>query len=144
MSTEPTPRSVRVAGAVTTLQAVAGLAFMIALLVRGLAGDLGGVGTLNARETFGEAAYYGVLSGLVLVVGIGLWRGRHWARTPSVLVQLLLLGTAWYALGPSKQLLVGLVLAAPAVAVLWLLFSRSGRQWSFHASAAPDAEADPK
>jgi hypothetical protein len=140
VTTAATPRSVRIAGLITTLQAVAGLLFVTALLIRGTTGDLGGVGTLNRASTFGEAGYYGLLSAGVLAAGIGLLNGKHWARTPSLLLQLLLLGTAWYAFGPSGQPLIALVLAAPAVAVLYLLFNREGRQWAFEADLAPDAE----
>lgn len=144
MSTEVTPRTVRIAGALTTAQAVVGLVFVLALLIRSGSGELGGVGTLNRSSVYGEAAYYAFLSFAVLAAGIGLLRGKHWARTPALLLQLLLLGAAWYALGPSGRPLIGLVIGAPAVAVLYFLFNREGREWSFHASAAPDADHDPR
>ncbi|GAB3277631.1 hypothetical protein [Parasphingorhabdus pacifica] len=142
MSTEVTPRTVRIAGALTTAQAAVGLVFVVALLIRGASVELGGVGTLDRGSTYGEAAYYAFLSACVLAAGVGLLRGKHWARTPSMLMQLLLLGAAWYALGPSGRPLIGLLIAAPAVAVLWFLFNREGREWSFHAGAAPDADSD--
>ncbi|GAA0516740.1 hypothetical protein GCM10011581_46750 [Saccharopolyspora subtropica] len=132
----------RIAGVLTTLQAVAGLAFVVALLVRSTSDDLGGVGQLERGETYGEAGYYTLLAAGVLAAGIGLWKGKHWARTPALLMQLLLLGTAWYAFGPSGQPLIALVIAVPAIAVLWFLFNREGRAWAFHASTAPDADRD--
>ncbi len=134
-----TPRTVRVAGALTTVQAVVGLAFVAALLVRSTSADLGAVGTLNRGETYGEAGYYALLALGVLAAGIGLLRGKHWARTPVLLLQLLLLGVAWYALGPSGQVWIGLLIAVPSIAALWLLFNREGRKWAFYAGAAPDA-----
>lgn len=140
--TEVPPRTVRVAGALTTLQAVVGFVFVVALLIRSVSPGLGGSGTLSRGETYGEAGYYVVLSVLVLAVGIGLWRGRHWARTPALLLQLLLIGVAYYAFGPSGQPVLGLVIGVPAVAVLWFLFNRAGRAWSFRAAAAPDAERE--
>ena len=140
MPTEAAPRTVRIAGALTTVQAVVGFVFAGALVFRGMAPDLGAVGTLNRGATYGEAGYYGMLSAAVLAVGIGLWRGKHWARTPVLLLQLLLLGIAWYALGPSGSLVVGLVIGVPSLVVLWLLFNRAGRAWSFRAGTAPDAE----
>ena len=133
----------RIAGVLTTLQAVVGLVFVGALLVRSTAADLGGVGTLDRGETYGEAGYFAILALAVLAAGIGLLRGKHWARTPALLLQLLLIGVAWYAFGPSGQLWIGLIIAVPSIAVLWLLFNREGRKWSFYASAAPDADADP-
>jgi cbb3-type cytochrome oxidase subunit 3 len=142
VSTAAVPRTVRIAGVLTTLQAVAGLVFVVALLVRGSATDLGGTGTLNRADTYGEAGYYALLVAGVLAAGIGLWKGKHWARTPTLLLQLLLLGTAWYAFGPSGRPLIALAIAVPAIAVLWFLFNREGRAWAFHASTAPDAEPD--
>jgi cbb3-type cytochrome oxidase subunit 3 len=140
--TERPPRTVRVAGALTTLQAVVGFVFVILLLIRSLAPDLGATGTLNRGETYGEAGYYAVLSAAVLAVGIGLWWGKHWARTPTLLLQLLLLGVAWYAFGPSGQPLLALVIGVPSLAVLWFLFNRAGRAWSFRAATAPDAKRE--
>lgn len=143
-ASEVTPRAVRVAGVLTTLQAVVGLVFVGALLVRSGAVDLGGVGTLDRGETYGEAAYYSILALAVLAAGIGLLRGKHWARTPVLLLQLLLIGAAWYAFGPSGQVWIGLLIAVPSIAVLWFLFNREGRKWAFYASAAPDADAEPR
>ena len=140
MPTPPAPRAVRLAGILTTVQAVAGFVFVVALVIRGLSSNLGGVGTLNRGDTYGEAGYFALLAGAVLAAGIGLWRGKHWARTPVLLLQLLLLGTAWYATGPSGRPLIGLVIAAPAIAVLVLMFTRNGRAWAFYADAAPDAD----
>lgn len=137
-----TPRSVRIAGVLTLLQALVGWVFVVALLVRGTASDLGGVGTLEQGQTYGEAGYYALLAAGVTAAGVGLWKGKHWARTPALLLQLLLLGTAWYALAPSQRPDIGLLIAVPAVAVLCCLFNREGRAWSFYASAAPDAYPD--
>lgn len=141
MPADPAPRTVRIAGVLTALQATVGFAFVVALLVRASSGDLGGVGTLNSSATYGQAGYYALLSSGVMAAGIGLWRGKHWARTPSLLLQLLLLGVAWYAIGPSGAPLIGFAIAAPAVAVLWCLFNHRSRGWSFYAGAAPDADA---
>ncbi|MGW5648338.1 hypothetical protein ACWEV3_27835 [Saccharopolyspora sp. NPDC003752] len=142
MPTEVVPRTIRIAGVLTTLQAAVGLSFVVALLVRSTSSDVGGVGQFEPAQMLGEAGYYALLSSGVLAAGIGLWRGKHWARTPALLMQLLLLGTAWYAFGPSGQPLIALVLAVPAIAVLWFLFNREGRAWSFYAGAAPDADRD--
>ncbi|MER7009814.1 hypothetical protein ABT324_00095 [Saccharopolyspora sp. NPDC000359] len=141
MSTEAVPRTVRIAGVLTTLQAVAGLVFVVALLFRGTA-TLDGVGEFGPTQTYGEAGYFTLLSAGVLAAGIGMLRGKHWARTPALLMQLMLLGTAWYAFGPSGQPLIGTVLAVPAIAVLYFMFNREGRRWSYYGNAAPDADRE--
>ncbi len=139
-----TPRTIRIAGVLVTVQAIVGLIFVAALVIRGAAPDLGGIGTLGRSETYGEAGYFGLVVVAVLAVGIGLWRGKHWARTPALLMQLLLLGNAFYAAIPSQRPLIGLVIAVPAAAVLWFLFNREGRVWSLYGGAAPDADYDAK
>ncbi|WP_043577513.1 hypothetical protein [Actinopolyspora erythraea] len=140
MSAATAPRTVRLAGVVTVLQAVAGIAFVVALLVRAGQADLGSVGSLTRTSTYGEAGYFGLISLGVLVAGIGLLRSKHWARTPVLLLQLLLLGVSWYAMGPSDSPLAAFAFAVPAVFVLWCLFNRAGRDWWLRSSAAPDAE----
>ncbi|QGK71262.1 hypothetical protein GIY23_18590 [Allosaccharopolyspora coralli] len=144
MSTEIAPRSVRLAGWVAIAQSVAGLAFVLALVTRGLSGEGGGVGAFDPAQTFGEAGYFTVLSGGVLAAGIGLTRSKHWARTPVLLLQLLLLGAAWYALGPSERALIGMLIAVTPIVVLWLLFRRDARTWTMTGSTAPDADLNAK
>lgn len=134
------PRTVRIAAALTIAEAVAGLAFVVALLVRTTASDLGAVNTLDRTDTFAEAGYFGIISLAVLAAGIGMWQGRHWARTPALLLQLILVGIAWYAIGPSGQPLIGFAIAVPAVAVLWLMFNRHGRVWSLYGRPGLDGD----
>ncbi|MGM1062959.1 hypothetical protein [Saccharothrix sp. Mg75] len=117
------PPAVRAAGALTAVQGLTGLAFAVALVLRSFEADEpGGV--------LGEAAYFAVLSGGVLAAGVGLVLGRHWGRTPAVVVQLLLLGIAWYVYGPSGRQLWGALLGAYVVVVLVLLFSNPVRRWA--------------
>ncbi|GAB2982169.1 hypothetical protein [Saccharothrix stipae] len=117
------PPAVRAAGALTALQGLAGLAFAVALVVRSFeAEEAGGV--------LGEAAYFAVLSAGVLAAGVGLVLGKHWGRTPAVVVQLLLLGVAWYMYGPSGRQLWGALLGAYVVGTLVLLFTNPVRRWA--------------
>lgn len=140
VSTPEVPRTIRIAGLLTSLQALVGIAFVIALLVRSTSPELGAVGTLGRNAIYGEAGWYALVSAGVLTAGLGLCFGKHWARTPALLLQLLLLGAAWYAMGPSDAPAVAFAIAVPAVVVLWLLFNREGRKWSFYSIAAPDAD----
>jgi hypothetical protein len=137
VSTEEVPRTVRIAAVLTALQAAAGLVFALVLLVRTIVLGSGG---LPSTDIYGEVGYYLVLSGAILAVGIGLWRGKRWARTPTLLLQLLLLGVAWYFFGTTRQPVAGAVVGVPALAVLWFLFNRAGRSWAFPAKAVPESE----
>jgi hypothetical protein len=116
---------VRIAGALVVVQGLAGLAFAVALLVRAI-----GVAQKNSGPVYGEAAYFAVLAAGVLAVAIGLVAGHRWARTPAVVVQVLLLGVAWYTAGSSGQPVAGTGVAVVSVAVLVLLFMAKGRAWA--------------
>ncbi|MGO1054493.1 hypothetical protein [Crossiella sp. CA198] len=117
------PRAVRVAGLLVGLQGLAGVVLVLALLVRALDG------APKPGNVFGEAAYFAVLTAGVLAAAIGLLRGKRWARSPAVVVEILLLGVAWYTLGPSGRWLIGSLAAIYCLAVLVLLFSTHARAW---------------
>ena len=134
MATESkAPPAVRVAGALTALQGLAALAFAVALVVRSFSAEKSG-------EVLGEAAYFAVLAAGVLAAGVGLVLGKHWGRTPSIVVQLLLLGVAWYMYGPSDRQLWGALLGCYVVGTLVLLFTNPVRRWALGVDAE-DADA---
>jgi hypothetical protein len=118
------PGPVRVAGALVCAQGLLGLVFVVALVWRVVGG------TERAGNVLGEAGYFLVLSAAVLAVGAGLVLGRRWARTPAIVVQLLLLGVAWYTAGPSGRPEYGIPVAAVCLVTAGLLFSPAARTWS--------------
>ncbi|WP_367135397.1 hypothetical protein [Saccharothrix sp. HUAS TT1] len=122
-TTGKVPPAVRVAGALTALQGLVGLAGAVALVVRSFSAE-------DAGAVLGEAAYFTVVSTGVFAAGVGLVFGNHWGRTPAVVVQLLLLGVAWYMYGPSGRQLWGALLGAYVVGTLVLLFTNPVRRWA--------------
>jgi len=127
------PAAVRVAGAMTAVQGLAGIAFAVALVVRAFGG------AESTGKVLGEAGYFTILCAGVLAAGVGLVLGKRWARTPSIVVQLLLLGVAWYMYGPSGQQLVGSLIGLYTVVVIALLFTNPVRRWTLGVDE-PDAE----
>lgn len=119
------PVTVRGAGALVGLQGLAGVGFAVALLVRAL----GGAST-EGNNVYGEAGYFAVIGIAVVAVGVALVLGKHWARSPAVVVELLLLGVAWYAIGPSGRPELGTPVGVLCVLVLYLLFTARSREWS--------------
>ncbi len=119
------PRTVVAAGALVCLQGLTAVVFMVLLLVRGLSGasELG-------VNVFGEAAYFAVLAAGVIGCGAGLVLGKRGARGPSIALQLLLLGVAWYAIGPSGRPAYGVPVAVLCVVVLVLLFHATTNRWA--------------
>ena len=119
------PPTIRGAGILVGLQGLTGVGFAVALLVSGFGGD-----SATGNNIFGEAAYFAVLGGAVVAVGVALFLGKHWARGPAVVVELLLLGVAWYATGPSGRPAIGVPVGVLCVVVLYLLFTARSREWS--------------
>ncbi|WP_410651710.1 hypothetical protein [Amycolatopsis sp. cmx-4-54] len=117
----PAPREVRLAGAVTALPGLALIVFAILLLVNGQAGP---------ENLLAEVAYYLVLAAGTLACAAGLMMGKTWARSPGVVVALILVGVGWYGAGPSGQPVWGVPLALIGVAVIVLLFRRPSRAWA--------------
>lgn len=113
------------AGLLVSLQGATGIAFTILLLVTALGGA-----SSQGNNVYGEAAYFAVLAGGVLACGIGLVLGRHWARGPAIVLQLLLLGVSWYVIGPSGQPLYGIPIAVVCACVLVLLFLPQSVDWA--------------
>jgi len=117
------------------LQGLAGVTYAIAVLVRAV------TSVRPAGSQYGEVGYFAVLSACVLAVAVGLVTGHPWARTPAAVLQLLLLGVSWYVLGPSGQMVIGVVVAALCLAVLGLLLTRRARAWAVGAAGHGVASA---
>lgn len=106
------------------LQGLAGVGIAGWLLVAALRGPKSPV---PVGATVAMLALFGAM---VLAVGVLLARGRHGARTPAIVTQLLLLGACWYAVGPSAQPAYGIPAAAFCIAVLLLLFCPPALRWA--------------
>ncbi|HEX5347600.1 MAG TPA: hypothetical protein VFW64_10975 [Pseudonocardiaceae bacterium] len=118
------PGPVRVAGVLVGLQGLAGVVFAGWLLVEAVRATSGPV---PVGATAAWLAGFGIL---LLIVGVNLVRGRHGARSPAVVAELLLLGVCWYAAGPSSQPAYGVAAAVFCVGVLVLLFCPPALRWA--------------
>lgn len=133
-ATEPArtvPRTVRIAGVLVAVQGLAGIAFIVGVLA-------GGAQSMGSR--LGEAGYFALLSAGVLAVAVGLLRGARWARTPAAVLEVLLIGVAYYALHGASRPEIGLPIAAYCVAVIVLLFTKQSRDWAWGEPVSEDPE----
>jgi hypothetical protein len=130
---ERPPGPVRAAGVLVGVQALAALAFTVVLAVRIPAAELG------VRAAVGEAVFFALVAAALGAVAAGLLAGRRWARTPGIVVQLLLLPVVYSLLGPSRQLLPGLVAGAVVFAAFMLLLNERSRRWSVGADPSDPA-----
>lgn len=118
----PAPREIRLAGALTALPGLAGVVLATVLLIDAIGVDAGG-------NILAESAYYVLLGAGTLACAIGLLMGKTWARSPAVVIALLLVGVGWYTTGPSGQPGYGIPVLAVGALVLVLLFRAPSRAW---------------
>lgn len=118
------PPQVRAAGAVVLAQGLFALGFAVALAVRVSSAEL------PVSFVLGEAGYFAVVGAALAAVGLGLLLGRRWARTPAIVTQLLLLPVVYSLIGPSRQLVPGLVAGVVVAGTFLLLISERSRIWS--------------
>lgn len=117
------PWQVRSAGGLVGLEAAGALVFAVALAVRSASTDS------SLGLVLGQAGFFVLVGGTLAAVARGLATGRRWARTPAIVTQLLLLPVAYSLIGPSHQLLIGIVTGVLVAACFLLLISEAARAW---------------
>jgi hypothetical protein len=117
------PPLVRVAAVVVCLQGLAVLAAAVLLVVIEARGES------QVGNVYAEAVFFALMAAAVLACGVALLLGKQGARTPAVVIQVLLLGVAWYAIGPSGRPEYGIPVAVVAVLTLFLLLGAQARNW---------------
>jgi hypothetical protein len=121
-NTDTPPSQVRVAGVLVALQGVAALVFAVLVGIAASAQPLGSV--------LGEVGYFVVIGLALVFVGVALTTGRRGARTPAIVTQLLLLPVVYSLIGPSRQLVLGVLAGIYVVVTFLLLISERSRVWA--------------
>ena len=116
------PPQIRVAGALVGLQGVAAVAFAILVGIQESMLPLGSV--------LGEVGYFVVIGLVLAFIGAALFTGRRGARTPAIVIQLLLLPVVYSLIGPSRQVVLGILAGLYVVATFLLLISERSREWA--------------
>lgn len=119
-----TPTNVRRAAVLVALQGAAGVIAAVVFVVRAMRGA-----DQHIVNGFGNAAWFGLLGAVVLLAGWALWTGRRWGRGIAIYTQMLLLPVSWYVGVGSHRWPYAIPIAALAIGILVLLFSRSTLQW---------------
>lgn len=113
----------RTAGILVTLEGI-GIAALAAWQVVALVGG----DTDSAISAIALLVLTVVGAIVVLAFGVGVLRGRSWARSGAIVTQLLILAVALgAATGQYAHPLIGLALAVPAVVILVLVFLAARR-----------------
>lgn len=119
------PENVKVAGWLVAVQGLLGAVVAVVLGVRAVGGD-------GTRVYYGlaEAGIFLLMAAAVAGIGYGLVRGVHGCRSPAIVIQLLLFPVIYYVLGPSRQLLWGIVCGLYVLFTFLMLISEQSRRWS--------------
>ena len=116
------PPQIRVAGLLVGLQGVAAVAFAVLVGIQ--------ESTLPLGSVLGEVGYFVVIGLVLAFIGVALATGRRGARTPAIVIQLLLLPGVYSLIGPSRQLVLGVTAGIYVVATFLLLISERSRAWA--------------
>lgn len=122
VTSDTPPPQIRVAGLLVGLQGVAAVAFAILVAVQD--------STLPLGSVLGEIGYFAVIGIALAFIGAALATGRRGARTPAIVIQLLLLPVVYSLIGPSRQLLLGIATGIYVVVTFLLLISERSREWA--------------
>lgn len=117
------PWQVRAAGWVVGVEALAALVFTGALAVRGVS-ESGALGLV-----LGQAVFFLLVGGTLAAGARALVVGNHWARTPAIVTQLLLLPVAYSLIGPSRQPLLGALVLVLVASCFLMLIGEAARRW---------------
>jgi hypothetical protein len=93
-------------------------------------------GELTTRDRLGEAGFFALMAAAVVGFGVALVLGKRGARSPAVVIELILIGIAGYVTVPSGQVLYGVPIAIVCVATLYLLLNTRAREWVMDARTA--------
>jgi len=116
---------------------MAALGVAVAILIRAAVAD-----AVNGY-LLGEIGFFVVVGAAVLAAGAGLVGGRRGARTPAIVTQLLLLPVVYSLLGPSRQVLLGVLAGAYVLTTFLLLISERSRAWAMDLAPEDGPQAPP-
>jgi hypothetical protein len=116
------PRSVRWAAVVVGVEAAGATLGAVALLYLTLTGT-----PESLPRALAEVVAAAAGAALLAAAAVGIWRASGWARSPVVVLQLLLGAVAYTSAFQAHQPIIGIPVLVLAAAELWLLATPAAR-----------------
>ncbi|MBV7294835.1 hypothetical protein KRX51_02720 [Corynebacterium sp. TAE3-ERU12] len=120
------PRSVIIAAWIAVVECVIGIGYGIFLGIRDVEGYEDELAVISG---WGTGLWFIIIFGAVLVGAISLLRDRRWGRGPIVMLNICLLGVAYYMF-TSQALVLAAITGLTALAVLACVFSPKAVDWA--------------
>jgi hypothetical protein len=105
------------------LEAVGVVVLAVVIVVSGL------VNSAAIGQLLAQGAYYIVFAAAMAVCGIALLQGRRWGRTPTIVIQILLLAVGYWMAVPSGRPGWGIALIIVGVVTGGLLVTGPANHW---------------
>ena len=81
-------------------------------------------------QLFAQGAYFLILGAGMVALGAALRRGARWARTPTIVVQLILVAVGYWMAVPSARPLLGVAMIVLALVTGGLLVLKPASRWA--------------
>lgn len=117
----PPPPAVRVAGLLLAFQTL-GIVVLAAIIVFSRH-------EADAKWVLATCSYFLLIACFVGAAASGILRGRRWARSPGLTVQILILAVGFYLAFPSGQLTQGVAVMILGAGTGALLVGRQATEW---------------
>jgi hypothetical protein len=119
----PPPKPVAAAGLLACAQSLGVVVLTVIILISGFSHSAA-VGQLLA-----QAAYFMVFAGAIATCGLALLRGRRWGRTPTIVVQIILVAVGYWMTVPSSRPGWGVPLIVLGLVTAGLLLTPAAIDW---------------
>ncbi len=123
MQVDSTPRPVRVAGVLVGIQGLGMIALAASVGISGFH-HRAAVGQL-----LGQIAYFVVIGLAMMALGVALWLGKRWARTPVIVTQIVVVAIGYWLAVPSSRPVWGAGVVLAGVITGGLLFLPTASGW---------------
>ncbi|RIJ70926.1 hypothetical protein D1871_16675 [Nakamurella silvestris] len=117
----PPPPAVKIAGLILAAETFGILILAVVIVFSRHEADV--------KWVVATASYFLLIAAFIGASANGLLRGRRWARSPGLTIQILILAVGFYLAFPSGQLMQGIGLMVLGLVTGAMLIGRQATEW---------------